>query len=364
MSPIEELAREGACNLLAGAARLRPGETVLVIAEPPGVGFYDDRLAPVVADVAATMGGQVRVIAPPLPAGPDVFPADIADAVAAADCTVFLSRLGSRTRFLALPGSGRRIMSYTLDLAHLADGFGRAPYGLFVEVHDQLVARILAARRYTIACANGTALEAELPAGAGQDDGPLTRFAVRNFPMMIFPPVTAASMSGRLALTLSLISTGIHDYADSVLALPEPVLFDVEQGRITGISAADPALARRVEAHLDRVGQEFACDPRRIDSWHTGLNPTTFYPGDARTDMERWGDVVFGSPRYTHFHMVGANPGEVCGQLFDATIAFDDEVFWDVGRFAFLDRPDLRDLAARHGADPALLQTRTDIGLG
>jgi hypothetical protein len=61
--------------------------------------------------------------------------------------------------------------------------------------------------------------------------------------------------------------------------------------------------------------------------------------------------------------MVGANPGEVCGQLFDATIAFDDEVFWDAGRFVFLDRPDMRDLAARHGADPAVLQTRTDIGL-
>ena len=364
MSPIEERAREGACNLLAGAARLCPGETVLVVAEPPGGGFYDDRLAPIVAAAADAMGGQVRVIAPPLPAGPDVFPADVADAIAAADCTVFLSRLGSRARVLPLPGRGRRIMSYTLDLAHLAEGFGRAPYGLFAEVHDELVARILAARRYTIACANGTALEAELPAGGGTNGGPLTRFAVCNFPTMIFPPVTAASMNGRLALTLSLISTGIHAYEDSVLALPEPVLFDVEQGHITGITASDPALARRVEAHLDRVGRQFSCDARRIDSWHTGLNPTTFYPGDARADMERWGDVVFGSPRYTHFHMVGANPGEVCGQLFDATIAFDDEVFWDAGRFVFLDRPDMRDLAARHGADPALLQTRTDIGLG
>ncbi|MFZ4531238.1 MAG: hypothetical protein ACOYOJ_05415 [Alsobacter sp.] len=363
MSPIEERAREGARNLLAGVAQLCPGETVLVVAEPPGVGFYDDRLAPIVAAAAGAMGGQVQVIAPPLPAGPDVFPADVADAVAAADCTVFLSRLGSRARFLALPGRGRRITSYTLDLAHLAEGFGRAPYGLFVEVHDRLVARILAMRRYSISCANGTALKAELPAGGGTHVGPLTQFAGFNFPMMIFPPVTAASMNGRLALTLSLISTGIHAYEDSVLALPEPVLFDVEQGRITAISAADPALARRVEAHLDRVGRRFSCDARRIDSWHTGLNPTTFYPGDARANMERWGAVVFGSPRYTHFHMVGANPGEVCGQLFDATIAFDDEVFWDAGRFVFLDRPDMRDLAARHGADPALLQTRTDIGL-
>jgi hypothetical protein len=363
MSPIEDRAREGACNLLAGAAGLRRGETVLVVAEPPGGGFYDDRLAPIVADAAAALGGQVRVIAPPLPTGPDAFPADVADAVASADCTVFLSRLGSRARFLALPRQGRRIMSYTLDLAHLAESFGRAPYGLFAEVHDRLVARILAARRFTIRCANGTALEAGLPAGGGTDGGPLTQFAVSNFPMMIFPPVTAAAMSGRLALTLSLISTGIHAYEDSVLELPEPVIFDVEKGRITGIVAGDPALARRVEAHLDRVGDRFSCDARRIDSWHTGLNPTTFYPGNARADMERWGNIVFGSPRYTHFHMVGANPGEVCGQLFDATIAFDDEVFWDSGRFVFLDRPDMRDLAARHGADPAVLQTRTDIGL-
>ena len=175
---------------------------------------------------------------------------------------------------------------------------------------------------------------------------------------MIVPAISSARAEG----TLALLPTAIHEYADPILVLDSPLLLEVSRGSIVGFGG-DPTQARKAEAHFDRVGRLVGGSPRAVNSWHTGIHPGTFFSGRALDDLDRWGCVAFGSPRYTHFHLVGADPGDVCGSLFDATISFDGVPFWDRGRFVFIDRPEIRDLAAAHGVDTASLHNLSPIGI-
>ena len=227
-------------------------------------------------------------------------------------------------------------------------------------LHDLVVRRIERARSYRLTCPNGTDLSMALdPADVGQPAA-LTPFTVRNFPIMIFPPISSARANGRVVLTLALIPTSIHYYADAALPLESPLVLDIEYGRIAGFSGPQAGAAER---HFDRVAGLFGVDARVVNSWHTGINPATFFAGLAIDDLSRWGSVAFGSPRYTHFHMVGADPGEICGSLFDATIAFDDEVLWEAGRPTFLGRPEFAALIARYGLSSEALSEQQPIGV-
>jgi len=172
----------------------------------------------------------------------------------------------------------------------------------------------------------------------------------------------AASLSGRLVLTGALVSTNTDVYAGRVLPLRATLALLIERGRIRDFEG-DAELVGRVRAQFERVGALGAGDPWAINSWHTGINPNTFFRGRADADWERWDRVAFGSPRYTHFHMCGADPGLVCGQLFDATISFDGEAYWRNGAFCFLERTEIRTLVGQHPAAPQLTETRRDIGI-
>jgi hypothetical protein len=284
----------------------------------------------------------------------------------AVDHTIFFSRIGDQLRFRALPGPGSKTMTYTLDFAHLGDDFARIPFAFLEEIQRRVVARISRARRYSIECARGTsltmALDNPVPSIKRPEASPIRQFTLKNFPVMIFPPMVTRGLTGRLVLTQALTSTAINGYDDSVLRLTSPLTLDVRGGRIESFEG-DPDLVARVERHFDRVGGIVGGDPRAIHSWHTGINPATFFSSPALFDIGRWGSVAFGSPRYTHFHMCGNDPGDICGQLFDATITFDDEVLWDRGHFAFLDRPDSRALMAQYRLPPPLFAKRRELGI-
>lgn len=352
----------GIDNLLINCAGASVGERLLVVVEPNETEYYRDDLGARVAERARTLGLRVQVLAEPVASGPEHFPTSVLAAVEKADHSIFLSRLGSQARFLDLPGKGNKIATYTLDAESLGSPFGTLPYAFVEALHDMVVARIAAARSYAIRCANGTDLRMTIDDVAIADTPVLSPFKIKNFPVMIFPPVSSARMSGRLALTLALLPTSIHYYDDPVLQLASPLILDIEDGRITRF-CGDPEQARRAEAHFDRVGVLVGGDSRSVNSWHTGINPATFFVGRAVDDLTRWGSVAFGSPRYTHFHMVGSDPGDICGSLFDATIAFDGEVLWDKGRFVFLERPEIRALIAEHGLPNSVFATLQPIGI-
>jgi hypothetical protein len=345
-------------NLLDNCLGLARGQSLLIVAEP-GTSFYRGNLAAIVAQAAEARGATVTIRRELPVAGPEDFPTDLKDEIARSNHTIFFARLGSTARFVQLPGKGSKVVSYTLDEATFFSPFAALPYDFVQDLHDAIVAKITTARHYRLTCPNGTDLSADLPPGAS---GKVIPFSVKNFPLMIVPPITAATASGRLALTLALLPTSTHVYDDSILPLETPLLLEIEHGRITGFGG-NPEQARRAEAQFDRVGALFAADSRQVGSWHTGINPGTFFAAPALSDLQRWGNAAFGSPRYTHFHMVGSDPGDICGSLFDATILFDDEPVWQDGRLAFLDSSEGQTLIARHGVDPAQVAVIQPIGL-
>lgn len=365
--PADNAAAAGARNLLVDAIGVRSGETLLVVAEPAGSQHYRDDIAAFVAGVALGLGVRVQLMAASVGSGPEDFPDDVRVAMRGADHTLFFNRIGDHIRFTDLPGVARSTMAYTLDLASLGAWFGRMPVAVLSAVRERLLTRIAAARHCTLRCARGTGLRLTLPPPDPNGPARMTHFTVRDFPAMIFPPVSARTMSGRLVLTQALTSTSIHRYDDAILPLPAPLTLEIENGQIVHFAGPD-GLAARVAAHFDRVAEAVGLDPlgpaaRSVGSWHTGINPATYFAGRALDDMERWGSVAFGSPRYTHFHMCGTAPGDICGQLFDATIAFDDDVLWQDGRFCFLDTPEIQAIFDAHNVPRAVAQARLPIGV-
>lgn len=355
--------RRGARNLLLNCSGVGPGETLLLVVEPPGLGHYDERLGPVVADEATALGADVRQLAIPIGNGPEDAPKELFDAIGAADHTIFLSRIGDQVRFTDLPGPGVKTMVHALDLAALGAPFGYLPFGFLAAVHDLVVARLAQARSITLRCPQGTDLTVSLPQSVGQSNADdLVGFTLKTFPVMITPTIPANSLTGTLAACLALTSTAVHDYADPVLPLPSPVLLRLEAGRIVGVDG-DPALTEQVRSHLQRVADIVGGDPWAINSLHTGINPTTFFESPALSDLDRWTAVAFGSPRYTHFHMCGSNPGDISAKIFDPTITVDGEAFWRDGDFVFLDHPEVRALAETFGVPQTVLRERRPIGV-
>jgi hypothetical protein len=74
--------------------------------------------------------------------------------------------------------------------------------------------------------------------------------------------------------------------------------------------------------------------------------------------------VAFANPRYLHFHTCGNYaPGEIAWSLFDARVQLDEEVYWEAGRFTFLDNPDIRSRLGHYDLDDRALLQRLDIGI-
>ncbi len=357
--------RAGALNLLQNCVSVGEGDRVLIIGEEGKSAFFHAAVCDVVANAAKEIGARPRIMIAPESDGPNDFPASIAEAMEDVDHTLFFARLGDRVRFFQLPGAGTKTMCYTRDAGYLGAEFGRVPYGLYVDVLDRLMARISDASECRIACPLGTDLRADLAshdAANGAGDLVAADFSVKLFPVMIFPPLSCAHMSGRLALGRWLISTTVNAYEECLFEIGGDVFAILGNGRIVGFEGNASEVAR-IEAHFHKVASLVGGDPFACNSWHTGIYPKTYYPGDATQAVEHWADITYGSPRYTHFHACGSDPGDICLSLFDATISFDDEVLWDAGRFAFLDREDMQALKAGYPGAEEAYDMRWDIGI-
>jgi len=359
LMPAEPVA--GARNLLEKCMGLAPGHQLLIVAEPDGSGHYDAALAPFIAQQATSLGAKVAVQTLAPGKGPEDVPDFLFEAIGAASHTLFLNRIGDQLRFRPLPGAGVKSISYTLDMGYLGSAFAVAPHRALEELHRRVLARLAASTRYSIRCALGSSLSMDCGALL-QSLGSVGGFTVQNFPVMIVPPVPADRLNGRLVLSHALTSTGIHEYPGSIIRLTSPITLTLIDGQITSLEG-ESALLAQVEAQLDRVDTLFGGAGRRLGSWHTGINPFTYFLTPALADLDRWSGVSFGSPRYTHFHLCGEPPGDICGQMFDATITFDDTVIWDRGRLALLDAPENADILAELRASAGSIGAPLPLGV-
>ena len=355
----------GARNLLQGRLAVAADQEVLVVTEDAALGHYEGAVGPCIAAEARRLGARVVEIEAPQVAGPEDFPESLAAAVARADHTIFCSRIGDQMRFCPVPGKGSKTMTYCLDMDLLGADFCRVPDALLCQVHDRFLAELAQAERWRITCPLGTDAWGSLapPADAAEArNADFLDFTVGLFPVMIYPPLSAASLTGRVVLTHWLTTTSTHAYDGGLLFLDAPIAALVEAGRIQGFEGPAP-LVQKVKDHYARIGELFGVDQDLIGSWHSGINPKCFYARPARDNVNRWGSVAFGNPRYTHFHTCGDSPGEIAWHLFDATIALDDVPYWQDGRFAFLDRPDIAGLKDAYDGAETAFEMVWEIGI-
>lgn len=350
-------ARAGAANLLDDCLGIGAGERLLLIVEPSSERYFEPGVAALIETLAIQRGVSVSRLTVPLPRTPSDTPQAVFDAIAAADRTVFLSRLGDQLRFSSVAGKAPPIMCYALDMELLSASFGTTPWTLFRRVHDLLLGELRAASRYRLTCPAGTDLVGKVPVHGGTND-----FGVLPFPTLIYPPTPALEMNGVVAFDEYLLSTSINKFDDAVVPLDQPLLARVEDCRIVGFDGAPEAVAA-AESLYERVGRLGSGDSRQINSWHAGIYPHTFYAADPADDVARWGDLAFGNPRYAHFHTCGTTPGNIAGSSFDMTIEFDGVPYWSAGVPVFLERDAYQGIAKDYPDTPHPFEMRWDIAL-
>ena len=351
----------GARNLLVSCVGLRAGDRLLILREDSRHGYYD-AAALCVAAQAEVLGAEVETVVAPLIDGPEDFPENLRAAMERADETIFFSRIGDQLRFRDLPGGGGKTMCYALDAEFLSSRFSTLPHELMEGLWRCLETELDSAREWRITCPLGSDVSGCFEGPPAQDEN-VEDFTLRLFPVTTFRPVPCATMTGRVAVAHWLMATGTHAYEPFAVTLEEPVFAVVDRGRIRDFQGP-PDVVKRVRAHYDMVAAKFDLNRDLVHSWHAGINPQTFYPRPALQDLERWGGVSFGSPRYLHFHTCGDYaPGEIAWSLFDATVRIDGETWWDRGQFTWLERPDNRTLVARYPDAEDIFEMRTDIGI-
>ncbi|MFT5217945.1 MAG: hypothetical protein ACI9LO_000494 [Planctomycetota bacterium] len=337
----------GVGNLLFDCAQAKPGERILLVGESGGSDFFEPGICDDVARVARDAGIDAAVILVEPVSDASRFPQAVTEAMQAVDVVIFFSRLGDQVRFIATPGNSRKIMCYALTRKLLSSAFSSTGFSAMKKTHDLLKEEITASTKYEIKAACGTRLSGEIAADKSSLPT-LTDFSLELFPVMIFPPVNCHRLHGQLVLKDFLLSSSTRTYEDSVLILKSPVTAIIEDSRMVHFEGDDRVITS-IRKQLERAAGITGGDPYQINSWHTGINPYTFYETDPYVDLERWGTVAYGSPRYTHIHAAGNNPGDISIQLFDASISFDERLFWDRGRFVFLDRPELQSFIENPG---------------
>ena len=351
----------GVRNLLFQCADIKTGERLLLVGEKDCQPFFDPKLCDVVAAVARSHGIDTTILLA-LP-GNDAseFPEAVSSAMQTADVSLFFSRLGDQVRFIDSPGPGRKIMSYTLTLEHLGAWFSNIDFRVMKQIHDHLLDQIMQSTVYSIKAKNGTDLKATIRQTSSAKKPAISEFSLELFPVMIFPPVNFFDLHGRLVMEHFLLSSSTRAYADSEFYFDSPVTAIVEMSRMIDFEG-DQQLIKRLKKQLERAAAITGGDPYCLNSWHTGINPYTFYNEEPYANLERWGTVAYGSPRYTHIHAAGIDPGDISIQLFDATISFDQQIFWEQGKFMFFDQPEVQTLLQQ--SDAQLPDASSYLGIG
>jgi hypothetical protein len=323
-----QVLEQGALNLLGAAGPLPARARVLICHEPAEAGYYAPELTAAIAGAAERAGHHPVLREVPFRPLATTLPDGLATAMARADLTVFVARIGDQMRFAEMPEGSRAVITYALDPEALASTFGTLPHRDLVALKAALDSHLAAARDIRVTCPAGSAF-------SGRPGPPETAAEVglARFPMSVMRPIRADGFSGRVALPGFLLGTGSRYYAPYRVDFDGPLAATFEAGRLTGFEGAASDRAR-AEAHYDHVAALFGIDRDAVHSWHAGIHPGCAFPGDARTDPVRWGGSAFGNPRILHFHTCGAYPpGEICWNVLDATVTVDGVALWQGGRF-------------------------------
>ena len=316
----------GIRNLLVNCAHCKPGQKVLVVYETEDDGYYDPRLSGDVVGVSQSLGLITETHGVPL--ARDVTDPDqvLAKKMHAANCTIFLARLGDQIRFRKQDASQNQIISYALDRDMLGSSFGTIDYGAFDALKHLINRAIVDADDIHVTCPAGTDFR-----GGGVefgDNGDVTR---KRFPVSVFTPIPTLTFSGRVAQRGFLTGTGSHYYTPWSCEIAETLFVEFEASRITGFDGFDEDVMR-ARQHYDFVGEKYGIDTYCVHSWHAGIHPGCAFDQAAGSYFERWSGGAFGNPRLLHFHTCGDYPpGEISLNVLDPTVRLDGVAVWENG---------------------------------
>lgn len=351
----------GAKNLLLNCVGLKSSQHVLLVREPPALDYYDQLAPDTVEAQAKLLGADVRVMHVPLVQGPEDMPASLREAMAQADHTVFMSRIGDQLRFYPVPGPGTTTMCYALDAQMLAGDACQVPYSLTMQALAFVQSKLDLMTHWRVTCPLGTDIAGRV-ATATTPSQAKTGFTVRLFPPGPFRTVSCAAASGKL-VTRHFPGSATHRYEPYGLIVEEPVTLIVTAGRIVDFEGSESCVGR-VRAHYEHVAASLGIDAFAVHSWHAGTNPKIWYPKKAESDVERWNGVVHSHTRYTHFHTCGDyNPGEIVVGLIDASVIVNDEPYWLDGRLKLLDEAPAQALLQEHGETTNAFEMQPEIGV-
>lgn len=328
MTRFEDRVAQGARNLILDCAGLAPGHSLLVIHETETDGYYDPGLALAICDVARTLGIRCRTYGVSFEHSVRDPDARLVAEMEAADCTLFLARLGDQIRFRPAGADTLQVISYALDREMLASPLGTVSYAAFEALKALINDAMARASVIRVTCPAGTRFEGR-PSGFGAGAQDTTR---KRFPVSVFAPIPAQGFSGRIAQRGFLTGTGSQYYEPLTCPIRDTLHISFRDNQITDFegSPEDVAAAR---AHYNFVGRTFGIDTYHVHSWHAGIHPGCAHPAPACANFERWGGSAFGNPRLLHFHTCGAYPpGEISLNLLDPTVCIDDVPVWENGR--------------------------------
>ncbi|MCV2866357.1 hypothetical protein [Defluviimonas sp. WL0075] len=254
-------------------------------------------------------------------------PAEVRTAMALADRTVFLARIGDQLRFSDMKSNGQAVVSYALDVGMLGSAYGTADFRAFDLLKSALNRMLGGARAIHVTCPAGT----DFRGGGPRSVAPLQDVSIYRFPMPVFTPIPAAGFTGTVALPGFLVGTGSMYYDPYAREYDGALFATFTEGRIVGFSG-DKAAVDAAEAHYRFVADKFGVDRDFVHSWHAGIHPGCEFSGKASDNYERWSGAAFGNPRLLHFHTCGAYaPGEISWNIVDPTIIVDGIEVWKDG---------------------------------
>lgn len=360
-SPNGEALLDGVRNLLFDCAEMTAGQSLFIVHEGSDEAYYDPGLLDAVAAAAQKLGIATETCLAPFSANVTDPDAALSARIDAADCTLFLARLGDQIRFRPSSARSTRVISYALDRGMMASSFGAADYQAFKTLKLAIDQQIAQAEDIHVTCPLGTDFRGRLH-GQGGDGGDTT---LKRFPMSVFKPVDAAGFSGQIAQAGFLVGTGSHYYEPYACPIRETLFIAFKGDRITGFNG-DARDVEAATAHYETVADLYGIDAAHVHSWHAGIHPGCAVADPAAASFERWSGSAFGNPRLLHFHTCGAYPpGEISLNVVDPTVKIDGVAVWEAGVLHPERVPGGAALLNAHPSFAAAFKApRREIGLG
>ncbi|MGI9363836.1 MAG: hypothetical protein ACR2O8_01525 [Rhizobiaceae bacterium] len=317
---------DGVTNLLVNCAEVRSGETLLIVCEETGLGWYDRDAPQAVAQKARKLGLKPSILTVDAP-GQSRDP-NLLHQMSQHDLTIFFARVGDQDRFSYNAGQERSVMVYARDGASLASQFGQTNHRAMIDLKKAVDDVVFDGKTITITCPLGTEYAGNVPAVSREDSRDVT---IKRFPLGVPQPVPATGFSGRVALAGYLTPTGSKPYNPASCRIDETIMAYVKNGRIREFRGPQKCVDA-VKDHYRIVSQQLGIDPHVVHSWHAGIHPGSSYLGSIHDDPDRWSNNIFTHPRFLHFHTCGAYaPGEICWMVQDPTITIDGKALWENG---------------------------------